>query len=340
MEVCTPAQVSFHLTNGANQPPIVHISFEPTTKSWQYIVADPSTKKCVIVDPVRDHTNEEVTISIKAADALLAVVHANQYIVDLILETGSGPADEARSAAWYLRMQLIARQGFPPHISTAVGGTTVNALERLFERKYGSNRRLLSNHHDVFAATGYTVVGRMRIQAVPIPGARTPRRRMYIVGGYVFGAHSLAICEKNDSELDALPSAFAPAHSRTVDSVQESPTHRALDVQLFTSMMRVLSLPASSRLYFDCSSPGKHAAAAPGVDGAASEAFETVEQCQNANKYLGLNEQEFAIRRAGERKAAAQTVAVFPAKKTNGKKIVMAHHNSSSSWTSAAISNR
>src|SRR5690349_1144407 len=67
--------------------PIVHTVFEPQTSTWQYVVADPSTKTAVIIDPVLDFDPARNSITTKSADALLALVKEKGYTVDRLLET-------------------------------------------------------------------------------------------------------------------------------------------------------------------------------------------------------------------------------------------------------------
>jgi glyoxylase-like metal-dependent hydrolase (beta-lactamase superfamily II) len=80
--------------------PIVKGFFEPRTFSIQYVVADPETKKCAIIDPVLDFDEKSGATSTSSADEILAYVKAEGYEIEWILDTH--PHADHFSAASYL----------------------------------------------------------------------------------------------------------------------------------------------------------------------------------------------------------------------------------------------
>lgn len=54
--------------------PIVTGFFEKRTSSVQYVVADPETKRCAIIDPVLDFDPKSGAIATSSADALLIYI--------------------------------------------------------------------------------------------------------------------------------------------------------------------------------------------------------------------------------------------------------------------------
>lgn len=85
---------------------------DPTTGTWQYIVADPHSLDAVIVDPVLDHDMATHTISTGTADRLKSLIEAKGYKILRILETHVH-ADHL-TAASYLQSALERDQGFNP----------------------------------------------------------------------------------------------------------------------------------------------------------------------------------------------------------------------------------
>ena len=66
--------------------PLVKGFFDERTFSVQYVVADPETKKCAIVDPVLDFDEKSGATSTRNADAILSYVD-EQGEVDPLGET-------------------------------------------------------------------------------------------------------------------------------------------------------------------------------------------------------------------------------------------------------------
>ena len=67
--------------------PIVKGFFDERTFSVQYVVADPETKKCAIVDPVLDFDEKSGATATRNADAILSYVKEQGFEVEWILDT-------------------------------------------------------------------------------------------------------------------------------------------------------------------------------------------------------------------------------------------------------------
>jgi len=64
-------------TTNTAQPttrPVVKGFFEKRTFSVQYVVSDPVTKRCAIIDPVHDFDEKSGATSTESADELLAYI--------------------------------------------------------------------------------------------------------------------------------------------------------------------------------------------------------------------------------------------------------------------------
>lgn len=62
--------------------PIVKAFFEKRTFSVQYVVADPETKRCAIIDPVLDFDPKSGATATHSADELLAHIDQEGYSLE------------------------------------------------------------------------------------------------------------------------------------------------------------------------------------------------------------------------------------------------------------------
>jgi glyoxylase-like metal-dependent hydrolase (beta-lactamase superfamily II) len=97
--------------------PVVAGFYDPRSCSIQYVVSDPATKACAIVDPVLDFDEKSGSTATRSADAILAYIAAHGLKVEWILDTH--PHADHFSAARYLK----AATGAP----TAIGAHIVEA---------------------------------------------------------------------------------------------------------------------------------------------------------------------------------------------------------------------
>jgi hypothetical protein len=283
-----------------NRHPIIHSLYEPTTQIWQYIIACPLTSHCVIIDPVREHTAEEVQISTTNADALLSLIIARKYTVTHILETNASPRPFSRSAAWYMRMQLLDSQGFAPLYLSGPGGGSAGALTRLFDRKYGDRAKLAPMSLDGFEGEEESVAcGKLRVYKMDLPGFSTPRRRAYIIGPHVFGAHGVAMGTEEQG-----------GGSEEEGGALILKERQGRDARLWASVQTVLSMPESVKIFFDSGAPKQEFNKGP---------FDTIARCRTVNRYVGLDLQGFVIRREGERRALEDAAMRNPAEHSRKK---------------------
>lgn len=158
--------------------PIIQSLFEEQTGTWQYVVADPSTKKAVIIDSVLDYDPKTHIISTETADALLSTIAENGYQVEKILETHAH-ADHLTAAA-YLQHRLSQVQGAKPPICI---GHRIKQVQRLFANKYG----ILADEYEhvfdhLFEDDETFSIGRLTAKVIHLPG-HTPDHIGYQIGG-------------------------------------------------------------------------------------------------------------------------------------------------------------
>ena len=96
-----------------NKPEVTGF-FDPRTFSIQYVVADPDTHRCAIIDPVHDYDEKSGQTATKNANRILDFIDRKSYAVEWILDTH--PHADHFSAAHYLKQ----RTGAPTAISEKV----------------------------------------------------------------------------------------------------------------------------------------------------------------------------------------------------------------------------
>lgn len=150
--------------------------FEERTFSVQYVVSDPATRRCAIIDPVLDYEERSGSTATRSADKILHYIEANRLEVAWILDTHVH-ADHL-TASFYLKQKT----GAPMAISEGVP-----EIQKFWKNIYnmpdcpadGSQwDRLLKDHEKL-------PLGEIAIETLESPG-HTPASLTYIVGDAVF----------------------------------------------------------------------------------------------------------------------------------------------------------
>lgn len=159
-------QAIYNDMTAASHEPTIHSCFEEKTGTWQYIVADPSTNKAVIIDAVLDYDANSRTVSTLTADNLLAIVFRQGYQVERILETHAH-ADHL-TAASYLQSRLLQIQGTRPPICI---GKRIHQVQKFFAAKYGISTDEYENAFDhLFEDDESFAVGQLTVDVMHLPG--------------------------------------------------------------------------------------------------------------------------------------------------------------------------
>ncbi|TEY34366.1 hypothetical protein BOTCAL_0631g00070 [Botryotinia calthae] len=192
---CRPTQRLRHEAKGraffssetcAVQEPVIHSAYEEKTGTWQYVVADPSSKTAVIIDPVLDYDPATQIISSQTADSLLSMIKEKDYKIDRILETHAH-ADHL-TAASYLQDCLAEQQGHRPPICI---GRRIREVQRLFSQIYDIPAHEYEDAFDKLLDDDETFnIGRLTATIVHLPG-HTPDHVGYKIGGNVFCGDSI-----------------------------------------------------------------------------------------------------------------------------------------------------
>jgi glyoxylase-like metal-dependent hydrolase (beta-lactamase superfamily II) len=133
--------------------------FDPVTSSYTYVVVEPSSRTCAVIDPVLDFDPLTGTASTVRADEIVSFVKANDLIVEWLLETHVH-ADHL-SAARYLKTRFVcAQNGIGAGISTvrSLIDSDAPAPELCFDRLFDDGDRIALGHASgrVLATPGHT----------------------------------------------------------------------------------------------------------------------------------------------------------------------------------------
>lgn len=198
--------------------PEVTAFFDPRTFSVQYVVADPATGKCAIIDPVLDFDEKSGSTATTNADRILDFVEERGLTVEWILDTH--PHADHFSAARYLK----SRTGAP----TAIGERVVD-VQKLWKGIYnwpdladdGSQWDKLFAEGEAFS------IGEIPARVLFSPG-HTLASITYLVGDAAFVHDTMFMPDSGTARAD-----FPGGSAR----------------RLWQSIQQILELPGDTRLY-------------------------------------------------------------------------------------------
>ena len=186
--------------------------FDPRTFSIQYVVADPGTGKCAIIDPVLDYDEKSAATATVNADAILGFVATRGYELEWILDTH--PHADHFSAAGYLK----EKTGKPIAI-----GERIVEVQRLWRGFYnwpdfaadGSQWDRLFGDGDSFA------IGDIEARVMFSPG-HTLASVTYVIGDAAFVHDTLFMPDSGTARAD-FPGGSASALWRSIRDILALP---------------------------------------------------------------------------------------------------------------------
>jgi glyoxylase-like metal-dependent hydrolase (beta-lactamase superfamily II) len=237
--------------------PIVTAFFDEPTFTYSYVIQDPDSNHCAIIDSVLDFDYASGKTATDSADAILRFIADQGLTVDWILETHVH-ADHLSAAPW-LQQKTAARTGIGAHITTVQDtfGKAFNAGTE-FARD-GSQFDALFNDGDAIR------IGNLEGKALHTPG-HTPACMTYVFGDAAFVGDTLFMPDYGTARCD-----FPGGDART----------------LYQSIQKVFSLPDDTRLFM-C-----HDYKAPGREEYAYETTVAEERAQNIHVKAGISEADF-----------------------------------------------
>lgn len=199
--------------------PEVSAHFDEATNTITYIVKDPSSNHCAIIDSVMDIDYAAGRITYDHADGLIAEIETRGLTLDWIIETHVH-ADHL-SAAPYIQQKLGGKIGV---------GEKIVVIQETFGKIFNEGtefQRDGSQFDGLFKDGDTYMIGNMQAFAMYTPG-HTPACMVHVVGNAAFAGDTLFMPDGGSARAD-FPGGDAG--------------------ELYDSIQKVLSLPDEMRLY-------------------------------------------------------------------------------------------
>lgn len=241
--------------------PLVKAFFDEATFTVSYVVVDPTTRTCAIVDSVLDFHPASGRTQKDSADAVIAYVKNEGLKVEWILETHVH-ADHL-SAAPYLKQTLGGKLGI---------GFNITVVQNTFGKVFNAGTEFArdgSQFDHLFTDNEIFSIGSLKARAIHTPG-HTPACMAYVVGDATFVGDTLFMPDYGTARCD-----FPGGDAR----------------QLYRSIQKLFALPPETRLFM-C-----HDYKAPGRDEYRWETTVAEERARNIHVRDGIGEDEFVVMR-------------------------------------------
>lgn len=261
--------------------PKIEAFFDEETFTVSYVVEDPKSKRCAIVDSVLDFDPSSGRTSARSAERIVAYVRQRGLTVEWILETHVH-ADHL-SAAPLLQKQLGGKIGIGDHVTTVqqTFGKIFHAEAEF--RRDGSQFDHLFKDNETFA------IGELQAKAMHTPG-HTPACMTYVIGDAAFVGDTLFMPDYGTARTD-----FPGGDARA----------------LYHSIRKIFALPPQTRLFM-C-----HDYKAPGRDFYAWESSVAEERAKNVHVREGVGEEDFVRMRTERDKTLAMPHLILPSVQIN-----------------------
>jgi glyoxylase-like metal-dependent hydrolase (beta-lactamase superfamily II) len=262
------------------QVPQVTPFFDEQTNTFSYVVTDPGTRHCAVVDSVMNFDQASGTTSFESADEIISHIREHGLTLDWILETHVH-ADHL-SAALYLQEALGGRLGIGSQITVVqeTFGEVFN--EGAGFHRDGSQFDRLFDDHDTFQ------IGELVASAWHTPG-HTPACMTFLVGDAAFVGDTLFMPDSGTARVD-----FPGGDAHT----------------LWRSIRRILTLPEKTRLYL-CHDYGG--------DGRDYKCMCTVTEERQSNIHVneGVSEADFVRMREARDETLGMPQLILPSLQVN-----------------------
>ena len=199
--------------------PEVTAFFDADSSTFSYVVKDPQSSSCAIVDSVLDFDYASGGTSQKSADKIIEFVTAHKLNVEWLIETHVH-ADHL-SAAPYLQKALGGRIGI---------GEQITVVQDTFGKVFneGTEFKMDGSQFDHLFRDGETYqVGELECQAIHTPG-HTPACFTHVLGDAIFVGDTLFMPDAGTARAD-----FPGGDAAT----------------LYDSVQKILALPDAYRIF-------------------------------------------------------------------------------------------
>lgn len=260
--------------------PDVTAFFDDATNTISYVVKDPSSPSCAIIDSVMDINYAAGRITYDHADAIIAFVTEHGLTVEWLLETHVH-ADHL-SAAPYLQEKLGGKIGI---------GANITVVQDTFGKVFNEGtdfERDGSQFDRLFVDGDSCDIGQLNVQIMHTPG-HTPACLTYVIGDAAFVGDTLFMPDGGSARAD-FPGGDAGV--------------------LYDSIQKVLALPDETRLFM-CHDYG------PNGRDIAWETTVAEEKAHNIHISGGTTRDAFIAMRTARDKTLAVPALIIPSLQVN-----------------------
>ncbi|MDF0750919.1 MBL fold metallo-hydrolase [Marinobacter sp. 71-i] len=261
--------------------PLVQHFFDEPTNTFSYVVSDPDSSACAIIDSVLDFDYAAGRTDVRSANQIIDYVRRQKLTVEWIIETHVH-ADHL-SAAPYLYAELGGKTGIGAHIVEVqeIFGKAFNAGTE-FARD-GSQFDVLFEEGDRFR------IGQMEGRVLHTPG-HTPACLTYVIGDAAFVGDTLFMPDYGTARCD-----FPGGNARV----------------LYRSIQKVLALPPETRIFLchDYKAEGREA----------FQHMTTVAEQRRSNVHVheGISEDDFVKMRTARDATLGMPRLILPSVQVN-----------------------
>ena len=255
--------------------------FDETTNTVSYVVADPDTNTCAIIDSLLDYDASSGRTGTKSVDRLIKYVEQSKLTVDWIIDTHVH-ADHL-TAAPYVRDVLGGR--------TAIGENIVR-VQKIFGEIFNEGQTFHtdgSQFDHLFKDGDTYTVGNINARAIYTPG-HTPACMSHLIGDSLFVGDTLFMPDSGTARCD-FPGGDAQL--------------------LYRSIHKLFDLPNETRAFM-C-----HDYKASGRDEFAWESTISEQKEKNIHVNKSINEREFIEMRAARDATLSMPKLLLPSVQVN-----------------------
>jgi len=239
------------------QQPMVKHFFDEPTNTFSYVVQDPNSSACAILDSVLDFDYAAGKTDVRSADDIIDYIKTNELKVEWILETHVH-ADHL-SAAPYLHETLGGKTGI---------GKKIIDVQEIFGKAFNAGTEFArdgSQFDHLFEEGDTFQIGGLEGRVLHTPG-HTPACLTYVIGDAAFVGDTLFAPDAGTARCD-----FPGGDAHT----------------LYQSVQKVLALPDQTRIFL-C-----HDYMAPGRDEFMHETSVAEQRANNIHVRDDMTEEDF-----------------------------------------------
>ena len=262
--------------------PEVTAFFDEPTNTVSYVVKDPNSTSCAVIDSVMDIDYAAGRIAYQSADKIIEFIRSNGLSLEWLIETHVH-ADHL-SGAPYIQQKLGGQIGI---------GANITIVQETFGKVFNEGTEFQRNGSQfdrLFKDGDSYMIGTMRAFAMHTPG-HTPACMTHVIGDAAFVGDTLFMPDGGSARAD-----FPGGDART----------------LYRSIKRVLALPGETRLFM-CHDYGPNGRAIRWETSVAEQ------RAHNIHVRDGISEDEFVKTREARDRTLSMPKLIIPSLQVNMK---------------------